>query len=394
MNTPTRTRTQTLAPSRTLACAFGATVLALSAWLPSTAQAQSREDVDLEQLRAIVGAQLGPLMPEGSSALVEKLSSVKPDGAISRSFRPAEVSKALFGRVTPQAAPDCNSTSTNAGEPDGGLCHISAGSRDAPRGAYTVLSYSKQIGLGHISFMRREAFDPASTALPSEVKLDDREAYAQALAFLELLGVPKSEIPQPPSDAKNPLPVRTLEVGYASADGRERRVIPVQKVVQIPRAFEIQDLYVNPASGQRLNHALVPGSATVVLDDRGVQMARVNGWADAQMDPSVDPKLAKSVQDLVDEIAQDLYAQGVRQPSSVSVRLGLGNAYPNPEVWPPVLCPVCGVLRPMLFLTVSQVGQQRTETGVDKPAIAGLLRQYDLVAPLDADNATRAVVQE
>jgi len=343
-----------------------------------------------EALRAAVSAQLRPLLGDSAAGVVERLKGVKPDGAISRNFNPATVSKAVFGRAAANVAPDCSTTQTRTKEPDPGRCVIQTGSPDAPAGAYAMLSFSKNVGIGDITYLRRPAFDPKGTALPSPVKLSDADAYADALKFLDLLGVPRSEIPIAPRGASNPLPVRSLLIGVEQDPGKDATRIEVQKVVNFQRAFVVPGgLFKDPATGVELTHVLAPGEVTVAIDDGGVQFADVQGWSDAQMDSKLDPSLAKTTPELVDEIVDDLFAEGVRKTGSLSILIGLRKAYPNPDDPNPPICPVCGVLRPALRVVISQVGPGVAESSERNFIAPGVVREYDLVGQTEAESPAR-----
>ncbi len=348
--------------------------------LPALVQAQTADPKEV--LHAAIAAKLRPLLGDSAAGLVERLKGVKPDGAISRSFNPSVVSRAVFGRSAANVAPDCSTTQTLAKEPDQSKCIIQVGTPDSPTGAYSMLSFSKNVGMGDITFLRRRAFDPASTVLPTPVKLTDAAAYDGALKFLALLGVPKSEIPVPPLGVKNPLPVRSLLVGSEQDPGKDATRIAVQKVINFQRAFVVPGgLFKDPATGIDLIHVLAPGEATVALDDSGVQLADLQGWSDAQMDSNIDPALAKTTSELVDEITDDLYAEGVRKAGSLSILIALRRAYPNPDDPNPPLCPVCGVLRPALRVIIAQVGPGIAESSERNFIAPGVVREYDLVGP-------------
>jgi hypothetical protein len=367
-----------------IAATCSALLLGLSA---SLAQAQTSDGK--EAVRAAVNNALTPLVGNGSGDLVKRILSIKPDGAISRNFNAARVVRATFGRGGAAAAPDCSSTTTAAGEPDDGLCVLDSGKRDDPAGAYTQLAFSKNIGRGQIKFIKRASFLPGNNLEPVSQKLTDADAYGAALKFADLLGIPGSEIPQPPANAKNPYPVRSLVVGAEQERGSNVRYT-IQKVVSLQRAFVVPGgLYKDPNSGIVLNHVLAPGNAVIAVTDSGVQFARVTGWADAQLDSKLNPALAKSLKQLSDEITDDLYNEGVRNPGLFSVRVILRQAYPHPDDPNPPLCPVCGVLRPALEVTVSRAGPGRLVTSEKNVATAGLMREYDLVASTEAERPSR-----
>jgi hypothetical protein len=309
--------------------------------------------------------------------VVERIAAVKPDGAISRNFDAVALSKLWFGpRTVPNPAPDCRTTQTAAGEFDQGLCLLEVGRREADQSgkspAYSMLAYSKNVGLGDIVLARRAA----GMAEPTPAKVTDAAAYELARKFIDQVGVPKSEVPMPPQDF---LPVRSLAIGTPSDAGGSTRMT-IQKVVSFPRAFAVPGGFPwlkDPRTGQVLGHVIAPGGATVAVNDGGVQFASIEGWSDAQMDPNLDPKTAKSVPELTDEITEDLYGEGVRKVGSLSVLIALRKAYPNPEDPNPPLCPVCGWLLPAVQVAVAPVGAGR----LDKSAVVppGMLRQYYLV---------------
>lgn len=361
---------------------------ALLALPPLLAGAQTADPKEL--LRAAVSQQVRTLLGDGSAAVVERLLTVKPEPGLSRGFDPGRVTSALFGRQAASFAPDCRSTTTSAKEPDVGLCVVEAGSRDSETGAYTLLAFSKNIGAGDLMFTRRAAFNPNATTLPPSAKLSDADAYAQALKFMELLGVPRSDIPVPPKDVKNPLPVRSLEAGAADEKGSTSARMTVHKMVMLPRALVVPGgLLQDPKTGLVLNHVLAPGLATVAVTDAGVQFARLDGWVDAPMDPKLDPRQAKSAVDLINEITDDLYGEGVRKVGSLSILISLRRAYPHPDDPNPPLCPVCGVLRPALQVAVSLPGAGRVDSSEKAFLPPGLVREYDLVAQIEGERAPR-----
>jgi len=362
-----------------------AAVLALS---PLLAGAQTADPK--EQLRAAIAGQVRNLLGDGSGAVVERLMLVKPAPGLGQRFDPARVANALFGRQAPTFAPDCRSSSTSAKEPDAGLCVVDAGNRESETGAYTVLAYGKNTGTGDVLFSRRAAFNPNATTLPPSAKLSDAEAYDQALKFLDLLGVPRSDIPVAPQGAKNPLPVRSLVAGAEDEKGGTAVRVTLHKVVTLPRALVVPGgLLRDPATGVVLNHVLAPGLATLAVSDGGVQFARLDGWADAPMDPKLDPRKAKSTADLVNEITDDLYGEGVRKVGSLSILISLRKAMPNPDDPNPPLCPACGVLRPALQVAVSMPGTGRIDSSEKAFVPPGIVREYDLVGQTEAERPAR-----
>lgn len=355
------------------------TCAAFAALLPALVAAQTQDPDKAELRRQIVQSLTTVLGGDSARVVVEKLGAVKVDGAISRNFDVVALSKLWFGpRTVPNPAPDCRTTQTAAGESDQSLCMLEVGRREADEKgnspAYAMLAYSKNVGLGDIVFVKR----PAGVAEPTPVKnLTDPAAYEQARKFIDQVGVPRSEVPTPPQGF---LPVRSLAIGTPNDTGGGSTRMTIQKVVSFPRAFAVPGGFPwlkDPRSGQELGHVIAPGSAIVALNDAGVQFAGINDWSDAQMDPNLDPKAAKTVTELTDEITEDLYGEGVRKVGSLSILIALRKAYPNPDDPNPPLCPVCGLLLPAVQVTVAPVAVGR----VDKSAIVapGMLREYDLV---------------
>lgn len=335
----------------------------------------------LEELRSQIARAMPPVIGKNNAELASKLLNIQPGTPISRSFDASKVSRQLFGRTTPSRAPDCAASKTAAGELDDSLCSLSTGKAEDPTGPYTVLSFSKNIGFGDIKFIKRPAFNPDNFTPPASVKKTDTQVYEEALKFLETLGVPLTEVPKPPADAKNPLPVRSLSAGATSGKQEGGLLIPaIQKVVELPRAFEVPGgLYKDPTSGITLNHVVAPGSALVVIDDSGVQAAWVRNWADVHMDKQLDPQQAKTDQELIDEIAEDLYSEGVRNASTLSILIGLRNGYPNPEDPDSPTCPVC-VLKPSIKVMVTHVDRDTFRPTASQPfAAPGVVREYDLI---------------
>lgn len=355
---------------------------------PLLAGAQTADPKEL--LRAAVAQQVRTLLGDGSGAVVQRLMLVKPDPGLASRFDAARVTSGLFGRQAATFAPDCRSTSTAAGESDAGLCVVEAGNRDSETGAYTVLAYAKNIGAGDLMFTRRAAFNPNATTLPPSAKLSDADAYEQALKFMDLLGVPRSDIPQPPQGVKNPLPVRSLVAGANDEKGSALARVIVHKTVTLPRALPVPGgLLQDPNSGVVLRHVLAPGLATLAINDGGVQFARLDGWADAQLDPKLDPSKAKSTAELITEITDDLYGEGVRKVGSLSILIALRQALPNPEDPDSPQCKRCGVLRPALQVMVSLPGAGRVESSEKSFIPPGLVREYDLVTQGDNERAVR-----
>lgn len=359
---------------------------AIAALLPLLAAAQ----IDPKAaLREAIGASLGRLLGDGSRTTVDALMAITPDGAISRNFDATKAATAVFGRNAPNVAPDCRTTSTPTGERDPGLCVMELGVRESPTSAYSMLAFSKNIGMGDILVARRAAFDPKSEAIPAPVKLTDLDAYNRARSFLEVLGLPKSEIPIAPDEAKNKLPVRSLVIGADERQGGTGPRIAVQKVVSFPRAFLLPGGGLKLPTGQVLTHVIAPGGATVAMNDGSVQFARIDGWSDAQMDKKLDVRMAKTTSALITEITDDLYGEGVRKVGSLSILIALRKAYPNPDDPNPPPCPVCGVLRPALRVIIASSPTGPIDSSEKAFVAPGMVREYDLVGQTEQEHPAR-----
>lgn len=362
----------------------------------SPAQAQTRGPLSMEEIRAMVRDTLPPIVTaQGTTGiLIGLLREAKIDNErpLSKTFNPAEVSKAVFGRTLPNKDPLCNQPLTDAGDVDEDECNAASGAPNGD-GAFTALSFSKRIHLGNITILKRPARKEITpTSLPN-VKLDDKGAYAGAMKFAtETLGLSGVEIPVPPGDA--PLPVNTLTLGFG-ADGRQVGEIALMRVVHIKRAAELPQGIPMPTTGggldaaaapPELKHVLLPGEATFLLDDKGVQGARVEGWLSMPIDPKLDPKLGKSSDELIDEIAQDLFAHGGRKIARLSYSFAFAQgSNPNPEDPNSPQCARCGgVLRPVLRVALYALDARNPTQG--EVAAPGLVHDFDLAS---MEGATR-----
>ncbi|TAK76356.1 MAG: hypothetical protein EPO01_14000 [Aquabacterium sp.] len=359
------------------------TAAALAMLAATGAWAQSRDDIvlDIKQIEEIVNAALPPVIGESNAELVRKLGQAKLGTPLSKSFDIKKVQTAVFGRNAAARAADCDRTKTSAGEADDGECTLTRGTPEG-NGAFQLVSFSKNIGNGNIKILKRPA-SPTEDGLdkwpkPVATKLTDADALGKALAFAtETLGLPKGEIPLPPtsSTAGFKLPVRTLALGLGDGE-KTTDTIAVQKIVTLQRALEIPEIK-DPASGRSLTQVLAPGRAVVVLDDAGVQQVHVANWHELVANPKLDPAQAKSRAQLVREIAQDLADEGLTQISSVKILIGLNDGYPNPDDPNSPQCARCFVIDPSLIVSVTPVA--KAERPTQSFGTAGFVRQYSLL---------------
>lgn len=266
-------------------------------------------------------AQLREAMPDflkgDNQELVGQLLGVQIAPPLSRTFDPNNAIKLLFGDGSVIVSTDCRRTGTPVGERDPGDCVASIGDETGP-GAFRKFSWSKNIGMGNLKYLQRNAV-PTTPPDPAQLpgtKLTDAAAYEQALKFLgEGFGLPVDlEIPKPPSGAA--LPVRSLNLQGGAEPGLAAAAlgpVTIQKVVLLRRGFPLGSPIPLPGTNFRLTHVPGPGKAMVMLDDSGIVGAAVQGWQDLRRDPTMDKAAAKSGDELLAEMAEDLFNEGVRE---------------------------------------------------------------------------------
>jgi hypothetical protein len=358
------------------------------AFTATAAQAQERR-MTFEQVRALVLASLPPSVGKDNTELVRNLMGAKLDtkNPLSKAFDPVKVSRAVFGRLSPNRDPACSRVLTPTGDIDPGLCTSTFGDASGT-GLFSVLSYSKDMRFGDITFLKRPPLQELVPETIPQVKDDPDsllKAYNNAVAFgIQTLGLPGIELPRPPAGIDPHLIVTTLVLGY----GQEKNVgqIPLLHVVHVTRAAELPSpLPVPEGPGvppqqPPLTHILAPGEASFLIDDAGaVQAARVEGWASLPVDPKLDPGAAKSADELADEIAQELFAGGGQEMVKVQMAFALSpSSYPNPDDPNPPLCPACQVLRPVLRV-VMYTFDTKQESPAGQIAAPGLVHEFQLV---------------
>jgi len=349
--------------------------------LASAAHAQTAPDrMTLEQVRALVRASLPPAIGKTNSELVKNLSLAKLDinSPLSKAFDPGKVTRAVFGRLSPNRDPGCSRSRTPTGDVDEGLCTSMFG-EPGGAGEFRVLSYSKDMTVGDITFLKRPAQQELTPNTIKPVTIELGSAYDAAVKFgSDTLGLPRIEIATPPAGTDPAALVTTLALGFGQQDKSEGQ-IPLMRVVHVHRAAELPTALPDPASGLKLTHILAPGEATFFVDDVGVQGARVEGWVSLPIDPKLDPRLAKTDEQLADEIAQELFAGGGQKIAKVQMAFALApSGYPNPDDPNPPLCPACGVLRPVLRVVMFTFDTQ-VESKEGEIAAPGLVHEFQLV---------------
>lgn len=352
---------------------FPLAVLLLMANRPVLAQEPPPPDPQpptRDELVKLVDAVLPPVIGKDNSVLVKKLLGAKLGKPIREGFDLDTAVKAIFGKNRPTFASDCRRLYTPIGDPDPGECDASLGQASGA-GAYTMLSYSKHLGLGTVKYLRRLPaptvdVDPATL---KPVQIDKKTAYEKSVEFLvKVLGVPPEEIPQPPADAKNPYPVRHVLATWGSGDQRLGSV-PIKQVIVVQRGLFVG--IPSPGPGEpSLPWVQGPGRAVVVLDDTGIWQVKVNDWQELVPYPGVSEKDAKSRQELADEIADDLLNNGVALIDHVKSMV-LISAVPDGTR---------GLLLPAVRVTLSPVAKTLSEADQGKAwTSAGVVLEYPLV---------------
>lgn len=366
-----------------LAATAATSLLALSA------AAQTPPAMTLDEVRRMVDASLPPIIQAGQEGVLIGLlrgAKMDTDRPLVKTFNPNAVARLLLGRGATRD-PTCAQPLTAALDRDEGECTMTdggnpqGGTPDAP-GPFSSLTFSKNMQLGNITFFRRPAFMEITTDLPA-VQLLPAVAYERALNFAEnTLGMSPIEIP----DARQlgaPLPVNTLALGFnteSAAAVSGPPPIELMRVVVVQRAFQLPAPIPDPSPNSefKLTHMFAPGEATFLVNDAGVQGARVENWVSFPIDPNLDPRLAKSRSDLVDEIAQELFAHGGRSITKIQMSFGFGvGSNPNPDDPNSPQCAACSaVLRPVLRVVMYSHDAVDVQ-GVARP---GLVQDFQLVS--------------
>ena len=127
--------------------ALATTLAVLAAW---PALAQAREVKSLEEMKAAVRESMPAFLKEPSD-VVGQLLSVPLGTPLSKNFDQGKAMGAVFGGGSASLSTDCRRRATPAGEADQGDCVAFSG-REAGKGAYIQLNFSKNMGNGNIKF--------------------------------------------------------------------------------------------------------------------------------------------------------------------------------------------------------------------------------------------------
>jgi len=347
-----------------LAAAFIFSPLAQAGDKPIDETPTTRDEI----LKLIAAGTPEPLRGD-IGAVVGKMMNPRLGVPLSRSFDPKSAIVNLLGRGA-KLAPDCRQVFTRAGDVDRLPCIASVGTA-AGKGAYRELGFSKAMALGNVSFFQRAADRDITIADLVPVKLGDAEAFAAAKNWLSTnFGLTMEEIPVAPDGATNPYPVHTIAMA-AMDDGGKMQAVEVEKQVLIHRG-----LFVGLGGG--FDWIRAPGAAFVSVNDMGVMQASVKGWQELVVNPDVDPRNAKSLADLQNEIADDL--AGIMKGPVDHILIGLIYGVTSPVNDNDVR----GLLLPAVQVFVSTVPADLTEAQQEELAstqvsTASVVRQYPLV---------------
>lgn len=354
---------------------LGALALTATALATSSAWAQTHEPkpISLAELARLVGEALPPIIGDNNTDLVKKLSAAKLGAPLSKSFSLTKAQQAAFGRQRPNGAPDCSRLITSAGDLDVGSCVQTRG-ESGGTGAFAMLSFSKNLGVGNIKLLKRPAETELSPDKLKPVEISDAKAFETAVKFVsDSLGLPATEIPTP-SPTAGRYPVRSLAMGYG--DEKALGQVVIKKVVNLRRGLAI-DPITDPKSGRSIDRVLAPGHATVVLDDSGVQQVSVVDWRELVPNPKLDPAQAKTRDQLVKEISEDLFNEGIQEVSKLAILIGMRGGLPNPDDPDSPTCPACVFMAPSVVVAISQVAK---DTGpVAGSSSSGVVKEYNLV---------------
>lgn len=302
-------------------------------------------------------------------SLVSKMMQPRIGPPLSATFEPKATIQKLLGRGA-RLSPDCRQLFTEAGDPDHLPCKAFVGTADGP-GAYRQLDFSKHMAHGSLSFVDRQADRDIGIGDLVPVKMTDADAFEAAQSWLATnFGLTPEEIPVAPADAKFPFPVHTIAMAALANDGKVEAV-EVEKLVSIRRGLFV-------GLGGDFDWLPAPGAAMVSMDDRGVRQAAIREWQEVIPNPDVDPRNAKSLSELSNEIVDDL--AGVMQGPVASIQINL--------VYDVVASSddknLVGLLLPAVQAYVSTVPADLDEdqqVGLSQIQVsnAGVVREYSLV---------------
>jgi len=225
------------------------------------------------------------------------------------------ISEQLFDGKKPQIDGNCYGNRFDFSE-----CKMTAGEA-AGKGDYTKLAFVDSKAKTSLRFAKRTVADD----VPKRVTMSNAEAYKKAINLVvETFGISEVEIPVAPTNAKQPYPVKTVNLATSTGKGVSSD-IPVQKLVSIQRGLHVDKLGWIPG----------PGRLTLSFTANGLNAAAVRSWADmSEYGQNVDPRKAKSRTELIEELTTLLQKEGIGKLHSarslLAVSLPTGAESPVP----------------------------------------------------------------
>ncbi len=317
-----------------------------------------RADTKLDEIEQMVRAALPEAVLSDNVALVEKLSRPEIGTPFSNKFDPDMVAKTLFnGSDTSGISCDTKSRSNRD------ICITESGKAEG-QGAYQSLRFNKEMNLGNAVYLRRGqqvSQDPADLA---DIDLSDKEAYQRAKSVLvNLMGLPATELPQAPRNAKVPYPVKTIAHGWNNGEGKSGSVA-IEKAILFQRG-----LYAG--AGDYLDWIPGPGKARIIIDVEGIKEVKVRRWQTLEVHPNTSSAYAKKSDSLIREISQDIAASAQGPIAGISARVAYAAVTTDSGV---------GLLYPTVQLAVSPVKRDLSEAEQQGlVSTSGTVKQYSLV---------------
>jgi len=331
-----------------------------------------------DEVILMVEKDLPAMISNDNTELVSKMLRARLGSPISKRINIAGSLKSIFGRRRPVLDPNCLRTFTPSGDPAPDECTASSGS-PAGQGAYTEFRWSKNLQFGNVKFLRRDADGTVDPGKLPPIKMSDEQAHKVAVDFLsKTMGISPDEIPVAPENARNPFPVRTLAIGEMGPKG-EKNIVPIAKVVDINRGLLVG---LKDVAGRDIPYLPAPGRAKVVVTDSRILQANVQGWVELELSPKVDPKNAKTREELVKEIAESIMR---KEPTNIS-KISLIPAFNSMKFvgTASTVVPV-GLLLPAIQMVVSVVPRdlQEAEQNLVGPNSAGYSEWFSLIDLLE-----------
>lgn len=256
----------------------------------------------VDEIYQIIERGLPVTLGDDNSALAKQLLSVKPTGPLTNNLQLDTLVTTFFANK-PVTQGNCELRSQNVN------CTAALGEK-AGKGAYSQLRVNTRNSETNVRFAKRSAADSPL----AEVTLGDREAYERALALVsKSFALGTSDIPVAPKNARNPYPVRTINVALAQSE-KPQKIVAVEKLVTLPRGVYAGELGWLPG----------PGEWSVSLDNLGINTASVRNWADmSRYGEGLRAENIKSRKDLVEELVERFQHEGIEKLASANSHIAI-----------------------------------------------------------------------